>query len=194
MASRTVLIRLDPDMPRPEERTGFAIPDLDQWILNPANQRRVLWNLLVLVIDWTSSGAPREQGITMRQFTPWAEAVGGFLAHHGIKGFLSNIENARNIDDEESLWTAFLAQWRKIHGDAWLTTNELHQSAEPPTFGPDPWAGLFVTDDRGRRLRDVALGKRLAGQVGRWRGSYVLRCDQNRHTKLKTWRVEERPE
>ena len=52
------------------ERTGFKIPDLDQWILVPANQRQVLWHLLVLVADWTRSGAPRHPGLTMRQFTP----------------------------------------------------------------------------------------------------------------------------
>ncbi len=194
MASRTVLIHLDPDMPRPEERTGFAIPGLDQWILRPANQRRVLWALLVLVIDWTSKGAPREHGITMRQFTPWAEAVGGFLSHHGIKGFLANIDNARNIDDEESTWTAFLAQWRKIHGEKWMTTHELRVSADAAPGQLDDWDGLFITDGRGKPPTQVSLGKRLAGQVGRWRGSYVLRGDQDRRTKLKTWRVEERPE
>ena len=84
MRTRSVLVGLNPDMPRPEERTGFAIPNLDQWILAPANQRQVLWHLLVLVADWTRAGAPRRPGLTMRQFTPWAEAVGGFLAHHGL--------------------------------------------------------------------------------------------------------------
>ena len=76
MRTRSVLVGLNPDMPRPEERTGFQIPDLDQWILVPANQRQVLWHLLVLVADWTRNGAPRRSGLTMRQFTPWAEAVG----------------------------------------------------------------------------------------------------------------------
>jgi hypothetical protein len=39
MATRTVLVRLNPNMPHPEERTGFAIPGLDDWILRPANHR-----------------------------------------------------------------------------------------------------------------------------------------------------------
>jgi hypothetical protein len=43
----------------------------------------------------------------MRQFTPWAEAVGGFLAHHGIGGFLANVETVRDIDEEEATWAAF---------------------------------------------------------------------------------------
>jgi hypothetical protein len=194
MASRSILVRLDPDMPRPEERTGFAIPGLDQWILNPVNQRHVLWNLLVLVIDWTSKGAPHQTGVTMRQFTPWAEAVGGFLAHHGVKGFLANIESARSIDDEEATWTSFLAKWRKLHDGKWFTTHELRLDADTPPGQFDKWDGLFLTDHRGRIPSEVALGKRLGGQVGRWRSSYVLRGDQDRHSKVKTWRVEERPQ
>ena len=55
MRTRSVLVGLNPDMPRPEERTGFKIPDLDQWILVPANQRQVLWHLLV----WSPTGPVR---------------------------------------------------------------------------------------------------------------------------------------
>lgn len=107
MRTRSVLVSLNPNMPRPEERTGFQIPNLDQWILTPANQRQVLWHLLVLVADWTRNGAPRREGLTMRQFTPWAEAVSGFLAHHGIGGFLANLETVRDIDEEGDLGGVF---------------------------------------------------------------------------------------
>jgi len=191
MATRTVLVRLDPKMPRPEERTGFAIPNLDAWILRPANQRSVLWHLLILVIDWTRQGAPRAQGITMRQFTPWAEAIGGFLSHHGIKEFLGNIENVRDIDDDNAVWTAFLAKWRTVLGDKWQTTHELRLAADTPHMGSDPWDGLFLTDARGKLPSEVSLGKRLKGHIDRYHGSYVLRSDLDRHSKVRTWRVEE---
>lgn len=71
MASRTVRVHLDPNMPRPEQRdqSHFGIPQLDQWITDPANQLIVLWHLLVLVLDWTRHGAPRAVGVAMRQFT-----------------------------------------------------------------------------------------------------------------------------
>ena len=39
-ADRSVLVGLNPDMPRPEERTGFQIPNLDQWILPPPTSAR----------------------------------------------------------------------------------------------------------------------------------------------------------
>ena len=48
------------------------------------------------------AGRPRRAGLIMRQFTSWAKAVGGFLAHHGIEGFLANVETVRDIDDGES--------------------------------------------------------------------------------------------
>jgi hypothetical protein len=177
-------------MPHPEERTGFAIPNLDQWILAPGNQRKMLWNLLVLVVDWTRNGAPRKTGITMRQFTPWAEAVGGFLAHHGIEGFLGNIQDVRNIDDEDAAWAAFLGQWRKVQGDKQVTTRQLRQSADA-VMGVDQWDGLFLDDGRGKIPGDKSLGKRLAGHIDRYHGSYVLRSEMDRHTKIRTWRVEE---
>ena len=190
MATRTVMIRLDPDMPHPEERTGFAIPSLDQWILDPANQRTVLWHLLVLVIDWTRAGAPRQRGITMRQFTPWAEALGGFLSHHGVPGFLANIDSAQGIDEDNAIWTAFLHKWHDLYPDKWMTAHELRRSAEPGDGGYDLWDGVFILDGRGKIPTPVALGKRLLGQLGRWRGPYVLRSQQDRHRNVRTWRVE----
>ena len=120
----------------------------------------------------------------MRQFTPWAEAVGGFLAHHGVPGFLANVETVRDIDDEESAWTAFFARWRKIHGDKWLTSNELRLSADIPPGEPDPWDGCFITDGRGRFPTTKSLGKQLTGQINRYRGPFVLRNDQDKHSKV----------
>lgn len=195
MRTRSVLVGLNPDMPRPEERTGFAIPNLDQWILMPANQRLVLWHLLVLVADWTRNRAPRRPGLTMRQFTTWAEAVGGFLAHHGIEGFLANVETVRDIDDDEAGWVSFFAQWRKIFGDRWITSNELRVSAEVVWDSggrkDDPWDGLFLADVRGRPLSPKSLGKLLAGQRDRYRGAYRLRSRMDPHDKVRTWQVEE---
>lgn len=191
MRTRSVLVGLDPKMPRPEERTGFAIPNLDQWILMPANQRTILHHLLILVADWTRHGAPRKKGLTMRQFTPWAEAVGGFLEHHGIDGFLANVETVRDIDDDEADWQAFFAQWRKIHSGNWVTSNELRKSADHGPDGYDRWDGLFRTDARGHAVSVKSLGRLLTGQIGRYRGAYVLGSQTNPHSKVKEWRVDE---
>jgi hypothetical protein len=195
MRTRSVLIGLNPDTPRPEERTGFTIPNLDQWILVPANQRQVLWHLLVLVADWTRNKAPRRTGLTMRQFTSWAEAVGGFLGHHEVDGFLANVETVRDIDDDEADWITFYAQWRKKFGDQWITSEQLRQSAEstwdPAGARDDPWDGQFLTDRRGRPLSAKSLGRILTGQIDGFRGPYRLRADRDDHAKVRLWRVEE---
>ncbi|MGI5524464.1 hypothetical protein ACQEUX_26480 [Micromonospora sp. CA-259024] len=184
MASRTVRVRLDPDMPRPElrDQRGFGIPHLDQWITDPANQLTVLWHLLVLVLDWTRRGAPRVSGLSMRQFTPWAQALGGFLAHHGIDGFLTNAADIREIDEDETRWRAFLTCWHDRHGGRAMTAAELRQDGEPMHLGSDahdPWDGQFITTHNGRLPNPLQLGRLLTGQAGRWRGEHVVRAGRN---------------
>ncbi|WP_433388419.1 hypothetical protein [Micromonospora sp. KLBMP9576] len=184
MASRTVRVHLDPNMPRPElrDQRGFGIPHLDQWITDPANQLTVLWHLLVLVLDWTRRGAPRVTGLSMRQFTPWAQALGGFLAHHGIDGFLTNAADIREIDEDETRWRAFLTCWHDRHGGRAMTAAELRQDAEPMHLGSDvndPWDGQFITTHNGRLPNPLQLGRLLTGQAGRWRGDHVIRAGKN---------------
>lgn len=193
MRTRSVLIGLDPKRPRPEERNRdeFTIRDLDQWILVPANQRIVLRHLLVLVADWTAHGAPRKTGLAMRQFTPWAEALGGFLDHHKVEGFLANVETVRDIDDEEADWQAFFAKWRKLFGDQRVFCNEVRKSADVTSDGYDRWDGVFLTDSRGHPISPKSLGRLLTGQVGRYRGNYVLRSQMDDHAKSRRWWVDE---
>lgn len=184
MASRTVRVHLDPNMPRPEQRdqSRFGIPHLDQWITAPANQLTVLWHLLILVLDWTGQGAPRAATVSMRQFTPWAQSLGGFLAHHHIGGFLANAADIRDIDEDESRWRSFLSCWHTLHGSQRMTAADLRRSGEPERIGfeeNDRWDGQFITTATGRAPNALALGRLLTGQIGRWRGDYVIRSAKN---------------
>lgn len=202
MASRTVRVHLDPNMPRPEARdqSGFGIPHLDQWITAPSNQLTVLWNLLVLVLDWTSNGAPRAGGLSMRQFTPWAQALGGFLAWHRIDGFLTNADEVRGTDEDETRWLAFLAAWRDRNGDNRITAAEIRASGEPDHMSDmrgqvDGWGGVFITTHNGRMPNPMSLGRLLVGQVGRWRGDYVLRSERSeRGDRLVFWVEHHKPQ
>lgn len=184
MASRTVRVHLDPNMPRPEARdqSGFGIPHLDQWITIPANQLIVLWHLLVLVLDWTAQGAPRNTSVSMRQFTPWAQALGGFLAHHHVPGFLANAEEVRGVDEDETRWRAFLSCWHTRHSAKAMTAADLRRDAEPGQLNGqafDAWEGQFITTHTGKLPNPLALGRLLTGQIGRWRGPYVVRASKN---------------
>lgn len=195
MASRSVWVRLDPDCPHPEERTGFSIPNLDTWILDPANQATVLRHLLILILDWTRAGAPRAYDIpAMRQFTTWAQALGGFLKHHEIHGFLANLNDARELDDDHAEWRAFLLQWDRVNGPRHVGAAELRRSAEPEVGMSDRWDGTFPTTNSGKSLSVKTLGRRLTGQVGRWRGDIVLRSEIDPVTNCRAYWIEHAPE
>ncbi|MFJ2755224.1 hypothetical protein ACIO3S_06495 [Nocardioides sp. NPDC087217] len=196
MASRAVWVRLDPDCPHPEERTGFSIPNLDTWILDPANQAIVLRHLLVLILDWTRAGAPVSKSVPqMRQFSRWARYLGGLLEHHQVPAFLANHAESRDLDDDYAEWRAFLLRWHHLTGDRRLTAAELRASAEPDMGGlPDRWEGTFPTTTAGRLLSPKSLGRILTGQIGRWRGTVVLRTETDSHTKARAYYVERRPE
>lgn len=200
MASRTVLVRLDPDCPHPEERTGFALGDLSSWMANPKHQGELLHHLLVLVVDWTRARAPRRNDLTMRQFTAWAQAVGGFLDHHGVEGFLANRDAVRDADEDDMLWSAFLQKWleRFPHPtdrgrSQTITAGDLRRDAEMETITGrvDQWDGCFITTPAGRLPTAVALGRSvLPARVGRHHGQYVLRSIRDEHRKQAVFWVE----
>jgi hypothetical protein len=188
MASRVVLVSIDPARPHPERRSGFAIADLEGWIQQSENQRNLLAAVLVLVADWAAAGCPEAGVVPMRQFTPWARVCGGLLAHHGVDGFLANAGEVEEIDDDDSDWTGFLARWQAVMGTGWVTSEQLAQRAADPR-----WEGTFPTG-RGDELLDVAksVGRRLAAQRGRYHGPWVLRGSYGRHEKKWLWQVEYR--
>jgi hypothetical protein len=190
MASRTVWVRLDPNCPRPEARSGFTIPNLDSWILDPGNRATVLRHVLTLVLDWTVNGAPAARSVPqMRQFTRWAQHLGGFLDHHGVTGFLGNADTTRTLDDDAVEWRSFLLHWHNLHADRHLSAQQLRLSAEP-TIGPDPWTGTFPTTNAGKLLTTKALGRRLTGQTDRWRGDVVLRSEMDAFHNCRAYWVD----
>lgn len=199
IASRCVYVRLKPTAPHPEERTGFAIGDLQGWIMNPQHRGELLWWLLVLVADWVAAGTPRDTSVpSMRQFTPWAQGTGGFLAHHGITGFLSNLSKVRGMDDEDAKWAIFLTRWRERLGDGLIKVNDVVENSkltrDPYGSEVDPWDGEFITDDKGRRPSTAQkLGAMLTGQIDRYHGDppMVLRAVIDKKNSSKLYRVEE---
>lgn len=196
MASRTVYVKLKPKAPHPEQRTDFQIPDLQGWIMNPDNRAHLLRHILVLVADWVAAGTPRDMSVPpMRQFSPWAQGVGGFLRHHGIDGFLGNIDAIRKADEGDRKWGTFLATWLDKLGSGWVKPSDLLDSATgEDKQGSGPWwNGDFISDVKGRYPRyPQTLGTMLAGQVDRWHGDppLTLRKDEDSHNKAHRYRVE----
>lgn len=197
IASRSVLVRLAPDAPHPEQRSDFAIPNLNEWIMKPAHQKQTLRHLLVLLLDWLAAGAPRDHAIpSMRQFTPWASGIGGFLAHHDVLDFLTNLEDLRAADEEDQKWAGFLAMWRKKFRNERKRAREVFESAQTDIVHGvelDPWDGMSITAKRtGHQPKTaIQLGQWLTGHVGRFHGELRLRSEYDKHKKVAWYWVEE---
>jgi hypothetical protein len=188
MPSRTVLVVLDPHMPNPDLRTGFKIPDLDEWLEDPDNRAVVLYHLLVLARAWVVDGAPKGDR-AMRTFRRWARSMAGFTEWLGVPGFMGNADALAEHDEEGATWHAFLATWHEMFGDRPKSASDLLKSAEiawPGGPGADPWEGTFLTKADGTRPSVKGLGRMLAGKQGRYFGEYAVRGVLDK--KSKVWR------
>lgn len=190
IAQRTVLVRLDAKCPRPDLRTDFHIPDLEAWLDESDNRVTLLRALLILARDWTAAGGRREEFV-MRGFARWVCGMGGFLAHHGISGFLANSGELEEHDHDAQQWAAFLAAWHARFGATPKTAYELRDSADQGVLGfGDPWGGAFITRADTSTLPTArGLGMMLARRRGRYFGDYVLNGVLDEHTKTWSWFV-----
>lgn len=190
IAQRTVLVRLDAKCPRPDLRTDFHIQDLEAWLDEPDNRVVLLRALLILARAWTAAGGRREEFV-MRGFARWVCGMGGFLAHHGITGFLANAGELEEHDQDAQQWGAFLAAWHGRYGTTPKTAYELRDSADTGGLGlGDPWGGAFITRADTSTLPTArGLGMMLARRRGRYFGDYVLDGVLDEHTKTWSWFV-----
>lgn len=176
MSSRTILVRLDAEMARPDLRDPreFRIGNLQAWLAEGAqghaNAAELLRHLLILICDWVAAGRP-EGNYVMRQMSPWARQCGGFLEHHGVHGFLANRSALDAVDDEMAQWLSFCHQWHQIHAAVWKLPSEIARSAEiqwdPYGGKEDPWRGNYLVDAKGNPVTAVGLGKRLGSKIGK---------------------------
>ena len=187
MPTRVVLVALDPRAPNPERRGGFVIGDLESWIREPEHQQAMLAAVLVLVMSWAAAGCPEADVVPMRQFTRWARACGGLLAHHGVGGFLANAGEAEAADDDSAAWAGFLARWQQVLGTGAVTSEQVASSAWDPK-----WEGTFPAGRGDEPLGNPkSMGRRLSGQKDNYHGWWVLRGRPDDHDKMMRWWAEQ---
>lgn len=194
IASRSLLVRLDPRTEHPEDRDGFAIDDMWSWLRSDTNRADLLYALLVLARSWIAAGARRETDLRMRNFSAWAKAMGGFLTFHGVPGFLANKAEMATADDEETSTAAFLAKWYERFRSERQRASGLVSSAHGDVIGTtwhDPWDGAFPTRPDGKSFTDKGLARFLGARRGRIFGGLVLVGDYDDHKKI--WWYSVRP-
>jgi hypothetical protein len=193
MASRTVMVRLDPKMARPELRQ-FEMGQFSDWIRESGNREQLLWHLLILVQAWVKAGAAKDVSHTMRGFTTWAQTMGGLLNFHGLAGFLANVDDLAARDTDEEEWGVFLAKWAQVFGPSEQLARQVHASAQVDWVmgtSVDKWSRCFITDDDGLMPTPKRLGQMLHGKADRFFGKYILRKRRDSITNSTLWWVEE---
>lgn len=204
ISTRCFLVELDAKMENPDLRDTdeFELGDLEQWMLSSENRAALVRAMLVMILDWAAAGMPKIKK-PKRSFTPWAEAVGGFLKHHKIDGFMGNMDTIADADEEKQQDSLFLQQWMHHFGEDRLTTSELlvrHQRTltathgSITTMGTDPWHGTFPTKANDKPYSAVGLGKWLGARKDTPALGYVLRGDTDSATSRKVWWVDRMPD
>jgi hypothetical protein len=100
LARRSVMIRMDAGVERPEQRSGWSV-DLPQWVKR--RRRDLVAACHVIVADWLDEGMPHWMGEPLGSFEGWSAVMGGILENAGVGGFLGNRGEvlARTAEDDE---------------------------------------------------------------------------------------------
>jgi hypothetical protein len=124
MPRRCYRIRLDAGVARPERRTGWRHPDLEDW--THAHRGELLAALLTLARAWYADGCPKYAITPMGSYEDWARVVGSILAHAGVAGFLSNLDEMyEETDAERPQWGAFFWAWYAAYGSTGVRTVDI---------------------------------------------------------------------
>lgn len=108
---RTVWVRLDAGLERPEDRRGFRHEPLETWV--SANRVKIVSALCHLVSNWVDQGVNCYHGRYLGSFEEWSKCIGGILQCANVPGFLGNINELRKAagGDEDSAWSGFYQRW-----------------------------------------------------------------------------------
>jgi hypothetical protein len=172
LARRTLWIRLEPDVERPELRTGFLHQDLLRWVREHRGQ--LVAACLTLARAWVLKGRPRGSdvlGTMFGSYDSWLDVVGGVLAVAGIEGLLTNRESATDQgDDELAPWRMFIYLWREgVEQNTLAREAHAHQLLDVAEK-----SGLEI-EAMGFQSQLKRLGKALSKIEGRVIGSVRIR-------------------
>jgi hypothetical protein len=98
---RTIPVVIDPRIPHPERRTGFAITNLESWVAE--HRGELLAALLTLIRAWVVAGRPVDTATVSDDYAPWIETVRGILRNAGIEGVFDHPDTQveTGVDDVE---------------------------------------------------------------------------------------------
>lgn len=202
---RTLLVTIDPMVPKPELRTGFRL-DLASWV--PEHRGDILHALLVLVRAWVQAGRPTEKR-SSDSYWHWSAVVRGILQVAGIPGQFDHESCApERASTDPDGWGDFLQAVRAAFGDRTWTAKELlskvhdgkdhntewsrdpgYEAAHPIPLDalPSELAEKFARG--GAPAASRALGMWLTNRNRRFVGDLTGVCMGRNRANVTSWRV-----
>lgn len=160
---RTVRIRVDAGVERPEDRSGFRHADLAAWAAG--HRGELIAACCTMIRGWVAQGAPENfPAKPLGSFERWHGVMSGLLEFLEVPGLLANKEEFLSTSDDESTAWGALVQ---------LMANSLDLQGNPRKFSSAELAEM-VTDagisiDLGRgENKALMMGRELAKQRDRW--------------------------
>ena len=130
LARRTVLIKLDANMPDPTVGRRFKYSDLKHWVR--VNRGTLVWACLTLIQAWIAAGKPMGDA-TLASYEQWSHVMGGILKVIGVDGFLQDREEVRTATgDSDAPARAFVRAWWARFQNQETTIGNLACDAEVP--------------------------------------------------------------
>lgn len=167
---RTIRIRVDAGVERPEDRSGFRHADLAAWA--SGHRGELIAAVCTMIRGWVAQGSPENvPAKPLGSFERWHGVMSGLLEYLEVPGLLENkSEFVTTSDDEATAWGALV--------------NMMRGSVDP--YGnPRRWTSLELADmvtDAGLSIelgngqnRALMMGRELAKQRDRWHDGLQFR-------------------
>jgi hypothetical protein len=185
IARRTIPIRLDPGVERPEERKHFKHPELSRWV--ETHRASLVSASLSLIRAWIDAGCP-DGTATLGSYESWARVLGGVLGVSGVSGFLGGRERLYSEADRDTAdWRALCEGWWSTYGSLPVTAKDVFEIAKA--------YGLLLSMWGGRRelAAQQRFGHALNSVRDRMFGDYRVRsAGRDSQTKNAAYRLEPR--
>jgi hypothetical protein len=170
MARRCFHIRIDANVVRPFERTGFKY-ELPRYALD--HRHTIISSLLTMACAWIVAGRPRWSGTPLGSFGDWCKVAGGILQFAGASEFLKNqqgmYQTTADVEDNVGAWDGFVNAIFCEFGESEFSARELARRIEREISGLmdtlPPLLGAPL--DSKNRSWVTTLGKSLSKQEGR---------------------------
>jgi hypothetical protein len=188
MGRRVYKIQMDAKSATPMQREDFRHPRLLDYVLE--NRGALVRALLVMARYWFCIGQPRAKVVPLGSFESWHVVMASILEACGIRGFMGNLSETLNKDENQEQWTTFMeALDETFSGDAFKVADVLSRISDAQGTMREmlpPWMPF----DNPAKLRQQ-IGQQFHNRQGTRFGDDELYLEKAGRARgsVQTWRI-----